>query len=87
MQQQYQTKSTLPAIDSAALIKDDVQNKGRYRIGRIQEHIKGKNEVIRGFKLKLGYGNVMMFIVIFFCFPSACSPFMNDFVVLVYVDL
>ena len=57
MKKQYQTETTLPAIGSIVLLKDDVKNKGQWCIGRIQEYIKGKDEVVRGFKLKLGNGN------------------------------
>ena len=57
MKKQYQTETTLPAIGSIVLLKDDVKNKGQWRIGRIQEYIKGKGEVVRRFKLKIGNGN------------------------------
>ena len=57
MKKQYQTETFLPAIGSIILLKDDVKNKGQSGIGRIQEYIKGKGEVVRGFKLKLGNGN------------------------------
>ena len=59
LKKQYQTETILPAIGSIVLLKDDVKNKGQWRIGRIQEYIKGKDEVVRGFKLKLGNGNTI----------------------------
>ena len=59
MKKQYQTETTLPAIGSIILLKDDVKNKGQWHIGRIQEYVNGKDEVVRGFKLKLGNGNTI----------------------------
>ena len=59
MKKQYQTETTLPAIGSIVLLKDDVKNKGQWRLGRMQECIKGKDEVVRGFRLKLGNGNTI----------------------------
>ena len=57
---QYQTETALSAaIGSIALLKNDLKNKGQLRIGRIQEYIKGKDEVVRRFKLKLGNGNTI----------------------------
>ena len=59
MKKQVQVTETLLAIGSIVLLKDDVKNKAQWRIGRIQEFIKGKDGVIRGLKLKPGNGNTI----------------------------
>ena len=49
-------RSNVPRIGSIVLIKDDVKDKGQWRIGRVTKLIKGTDEVIRGCELKLGNG-------------------------------
>ncbi|XP_065668049.1 uncharacterized protein LOC136088288 [Hydra vulgaris] len=49
----------LPEVGSMVLIKDDVKDKALLNIGRIENNIKGKDGVIRGFKIRLGNGYVI----------------------------
>ena len=60
-QQAREMKSNikLPGIGSLVLIKDDIKNKALLNIGRIENEIKGKDGVTRGFKIRLGNGYVI----------------------------
>eukprot|EP00794_Sanderia_malayensis_P010114 gene10114-11147_t len=48
-----------PKTGAIVLLKDDTKNKSLWRLGRVIRHIRGKDAVIRGLKLKLGNGNIV----------------------------
>ena len=45
-----------PSIGAIVLLKENVKDKAQWRIARVTKEIKGKDEQIRGYELKLGNG-------------------------------
>ena len=45
-----------PTIGAIVLLKEDVKDKAQWRIARVTKELKGKDEQIRGYELKLGNG-------------------------------
>ena len=45
-----------PSIGGIVLLKEDIKDKAQWRIARVTKEIKGKDEQIRGYELKLGNG-------------------------------
>ena len=53
-------KVRTPTVGALVLIKDSIlQKKGRWKLGRIQAEIRGKDGVLRGYKLLTGNGYVI----------------------------
>ena len=46
----------VPPINAIVLLKEDVKDKAQLRIARVEDHITGNDDVIRGLKLRLGNG-------------------------------
>ena len=53
------TEETLPAVGSIVMITDSSKIKSKWQIGRIVEMIRGKDGVLRGYKIKTGTGFVV----------------------------
>lgn len=49
----------LPTIGDVVLLKEDVKNRGAWKIGRIVKNVRGNDGVIRGFKIQLGNGYIV----------------------------
>ena len=46
----------VPLINAIVLVKEDVKDKAQLRIAKVEDHVKGKDGVVRGVKLRLGNG-------------------------------
>ena len=44
----------VPAEGLMVLIKDSIKNTGKWKLGRVESQIKGKDGVLRGFKISTG---------------------------------
>ena len=49
----------VPAEGSMVLIKDSIKNTGKWKLGRVESQIKGKDGVLRGFKIRTGNGYIV----------------------------
>ena len=49
----------VPAEGSMVLIKDSIKNTGKWKPGRVEIQIKGKDGVLRGFKIRTGNGYIV----------------------------
>ena len=51
---------SMPTTGAVVLIKDSIAEKrGRWKLGRIEDEIRGKDGVLRGYKIKMGTGYVV----------------------------
>ena len=56
---QMKNKLEIPEMGKVVLLKDDIKNRGLWRIGRVVGTVTGKDGDIRGLKIKLGNGYVV----------------------------
>ena len=57
--QHSETNPDVPKKGSVVLLKEDIKNKTHWKIGRVVKHIRGRDGVTRGAKIKLGNGYVV----------------------------
>ena len=50
---------TVPSEGSMVLIKDSIKNTGKWKLGRVESHIKGRDGILRGFKILTGNGYIV----------------------------
>ena len=50
---------TVPSEGSMVPIKDSIKNTGKWKLGRVESHIKERDGILRGFKILTGNGYIV----------------------------